>query len=58
MANKPFVLSLLITFFFPIEQKLRGRVCRLIRGQERHVSHDGITKPIYVVTFNPLSPLV
>ena len=25
----------------------RGRVCRLIRGQERHVSHDGTTKPYF-----------
>ena len=35
----------------------RGRVCRLIlERRERHVSHYGITKPIYVVTFNPLPP--
>ena len=54
MANKPFVPSLLIIFFFQSSRKLRGRVCRLIlERRERHVSHDGTTKPIYQSAFPP-----
>ena len=54
MANKLFVPSLLITFFFQSSRKLRGRVCRLIlERRERHVSHYGTTKPIYQSAFPP-----